>query len=46
MIEGRAMGLPVIEELADFFEGDGFGHEEVDAAGESFGLVSAGGEAG
>lgn len=40
------MGFPIVQQPTDLFEGDGFGHEEIDAAGESFGLVSAGGEAG
>ena len=41
-----AVCFPVIEQAADLLEGDGFRHEEVDAAGEGFALVPAGGEAG
>lgn len=39
------MRFPIIQQSAHLFEADGFSHEEVDAAGESFALVSAGGEA-
>lgn len=42
---GMGMRLPIIQEAADLFKADGFGHEEVDAAGEGLGLVSARGEA-
>lgn len=38
--------FPIIQQSPDLLEGNGFGHEEIDAAGESLGLVSAGGEAG
>ena len=40
-----AIRLPVIQQPTDLFERDGFRHEEVDAAGESFALISAGSEA-
>lgn len=39
------MRFPIIQQSADLFEADRFRHEEVDAAGESFTLVSAGREA-
>ena len=39
------MRLPIIQQSPDLLERNGLGHEEVDAAGEGFALVSAGGEA-
>ncbi len=36
------MGFPVVKETPDFLEGDGFGHEEVDATGKRLALVTAG----
>lgn len=39
------MRFPVVQQSPDLFEADGFSHEKVDAAGESFALVSAGREA-
>lgn len=40
-----AIRLPVIQQPTDLFKRDGFRHEEVDAAGESFALISTGSEA-
>lgn len=37
--------LPIIQQPPDLLERNGLRHEEVDAAGEGFALVSAGGEA-
>lgn len=39
------MRLPTIQQPAHLFETDRFRHEEIDAAGEGFALVSARGEA-
>ena len=39
------MRLPIIQQSPDLLERNGLRHEEVDAAGEGFALVSAGGEA-
>lgn len=39
------MRFPIIQQSAHLFKANGFSHEEVDAGGESFALVSAGSEA-